>query len=76
VSTEPSPDEERRRRRHDVRTPLTIVSGFAEVLAADRPLSDAVRRDYASRIQAAAEELRVMLDELLKDPEDLGEQSS
>jgi signal transduction histidine kinase len=76
VSTEPSPDEARRRLRHDVRTPLTIVSGFAEVLAADRPLSDAARRDYASRIQAAAEELRVMLDALLEDPQDLGEQSS
>jgi signal transduction histidine kinase len=76
VSAEPSPDEARRRLRHDVRTPLTIVAGFAEVLAADRPLSDAARRDYATRIQAAAEELRVMLDELLEDPEDLGEQSS
>jgi signal transduction histidine kinase len=76
VSDEPSPDEARRRLRHDVRTPLTIVTGFAEVLAADRPLSDEARRDYAARIQAAAEELRVMLDELLEDPDELGEQSS
>ena len=58
MSAELPPDEARRRLRHDVRTPLTIVTGFAEVLAADRPLSDAVRRDYAARIQAAAEELR------------------
>ena len=76
MSGDPPPDEARRRLRHDVRTPLTIVSGFAEVLASDRPLSDAVRRDYATRIQVAAEELRVMLDELLEDPEGLGEQSS
>jgi signal transduction histidine kinase len=62
------PDEERRRLRHDFRTPLTVVTGFAEVLAADRPLSDAVRRDYAARIQAAAEEIRTMLDELLDEP--------
>jgi signal transduction histidine kinase len=62
------PDEERRRLRHDFRTPLTVVTGFAEVLAADRPLSDAVRRDYAARIQAAAEEIRTMLDELLEEP--------
>jgi signal transduction histidine kinase len=62
------PDEQRRRLRHDLRTPLTVVTGFAEVLAADRPLSDAVRRDYATRIQAAAEELRTMLDELLDEP--------
>jgi signal transduction histidine kinase len=60
-------DDERWRLRHDFRTPLTIVTGFAEVLAADRPLSDADRRDYAARIQAAAEEIRVMLDDLLDD---------
>jgi signal transduction histidine kinase len=60
-------DDERRRLRHDFRTPLTIVTGFAEVLAADRALSDADRRDYAARIQAAAEEIRVMLDDLLDD---------
>ena len=33
----PVTEDERRRLRHDLRTPLTIVSGFAEVLAADRP---------------------------------------
>jgi signal transduction histidine kinase len=76
VSAGRPPDEARRRLLHDVRTPLTIVTGFAEFLAADRPLSDAVRRDYATRIQSAAEELRGMLDELLEDPGDLGEQSS
>jgi len=70
------PDDARRRLQHDLRNPLTIVTGFAEVLAADRPLSDAVRRDYAARIQAAAEEIRVMVDQLLEDPGDLGGQSS
>ena len=59
-------DEEVRRVRHDLRTPLTIVSGFAEVLAADRVISDADRREYAARIQAAANELRSMLDDLLE----------
>jgi signal transduction histidine kinase len=59
------PEEERRRLRHDLRSPLTIIAGFAEVLASERPLSDAVRRDYAARIQAAAEELRTLLDERL-----------
>jgi signal transduction histidine kinase len=61
-------EDERRRIRHDLRTPLTIVSGFSEVLAADRPISDEARRDYAARIHAAAEELRVMIDELLDQP--------
>jgi signal transduction histidine kinase len=61
-------EEERRRLRHDLRTPLTIVTGFSEVLAADRPISDEARRDYAARIHAAAEELREMLDALLEEP--------
>ena len=59
-------EEERRRLRHDMNTPLTIVSGFSEVLAADRPISDEARRDYAARIHAAAEELREMIDQLLE----------
>jgi signal transduction histidine kinase len=61
-----SAEEERRRRlRHDLRTPLTIVSGFAEVLAADREITDADRREYASRIQAAAVEIGELVDALL-----------
>ena len=59
-------DAERRRRlRHDLRTPLTIVSGFAEVLAADRPISEADRREYATRIHAAALEIGELVDALL-----------
>jgi signal transduction histidine kinase len=61
-------DDERRRLRHDVRTPLTIVTGFSEVLAADRPISDETRRDYAARIHAAAQELYEMIDALLDEP--------
>ena len=61
-------DSDRRRRlRHDLRTPLTIVSGFAEVLAAERPISDADRRDYASRIHAAAIEIGELVDALLEE---------
>jgi signal transduction histidine kinase len=59
-------DDERRRLRHDLRTPLTIVAGFAEVLASDRQISDELRRDYAERILTAAKELRAMLDEMLE----------
>jgi two-component system phosphate regulon sensor histidine kinase PhoR len=62
-----SADERRRRLRHDLRTPLTIVSGFAEVLAADRVISDADRREYASRIHAAAIEIGDLVDALLED---------
>ena len=58
--------ETRRRLRHDLRTPLTIVAGFAEVLAGDRPISDADRREFATRIQDAAAEIRRMIDSALE----------
>ncbi len=60
-------EQRRRELRHDFRTPLTIVGGFAEVLASDRSISDSDRRDYAARIQEAAAEIRQMLDDLLED---------
>ena len=60
-------EERRRRLRHDLQTPLTIVAGFAEVLASDRVISDADRREYATRIQAATNEIRALLDDLLED---------
>ena len=58
--------EARRRLRHDLRTPLTIVAGFAEVLAADREISDKDRRDFAARIQDAAGEIRALIDAVLE----------
>ena len=59
--------EARRRLRHDLRTPLTIVAGFAEVLAGERNISEADRREFATRIQDAADELRKLLDDVLED---------
>jgi signal transduction histidine kinase len=59
-------DDARRRLRHDLRTPLTIVAGFAEVLAADRPITDQDRRDFAKRIQDAAAEIRELIDSVLE----------
>jgi signal transduction histidine kinase len=62
-----SSDEDRRRRlRHDLRSPLTIITGFAELLASEKPIAETTRREYAARIQAAAIELRTMLDEELE----------
>ncbi len=62
----PEFDEEARRRlRHDLRTPLTIVAGFAEVLAADRQISESDRREFATRIQEAAGEIRKLIDDTL-----------
>ena len=48
--------------RHDLRTPLTVVIGFAEILAGERPLKDEDRRDYAERVLSAAIEIREMID--------------
>jgi signal transduction histidine kinase len=58
--------ETRRRLRHDLRTPLTIVAGFAEVLAADRPITEEDRRDFAARIVNAAGEIRDLIDRVLE----------
>ena len=59
-------DEARRRLRHDLRTPLTIVAGFAEVLASEREFSDEERREFAGRILQAATEIRSLIDETLE----------
>ena len=53
------------RLRHDLRAPLTVVIGFAELLASDRPLSDEQRREYAQRALDAAVELRELIDSKL-----------
>jgi len=53
-----------RRLRHDVQSPLTVISGFASVLA-DEALPDEQRREYADRIVAAADEVRRLVDALV-----------
>ena len=53
-----------RQLRHDLRTPLTVVLGFAELMAGERPLSDEQRRDYSERVLKAAVEMRDALDAL------------
>jgi signal transduction histidine kinase len=49
------------RLRHDLRTPLTIIAGFAELLAGEEPVPDDRRREYAQRIVNAAEDMRELL---------------
>jgi signal transduction histidine kinase len=48
--------------RHDLRTPLTVVIGFAEILSGERPLTDDERRDYAQRVLSAGLEMRGLID--------------
>jgi K+-sensing histidine kinase KdpD len=49
---------------HDLRTPLTIVQGFADLLSRrGAALSDDQRDEYVSRIAAAAGEMKAILDD-------------
>jgi signal transduction histidine kinase len=65
VSDGSSEADRRHRLRHDLRSPLTIITGFAELLASDKPIAEDTRREYAARIQAAGVDLRTLLDEWL-----------
>jgi signal transduction histidine kinase len=48
---------------HDLRTPLTIVEGFSDLLMRrGAELEPAEREEYVQRIAAAARELRELLD--------------
>ena len=49
--------------RHDVRSPLTVIAGFADLLSHDGEVRPEVRQDYARRIAAAADEIRQRLEE-------------
>ena len=49
---------------HDLRTPLTIVQGFADLLARrGAALTDEQRDEYVTRIAAAAGEMKAILDD-------------
>ena len=48
---------------HDLRTPLTIITGFADLLDRQRDkLTDEQRDEYLTRIAAAARDLGSILD--------------
>jgi signal transduction histidine kinase len=51
------------RLRHDLRTPLTVVIGFAEILAGEKALSEEQRHDYAARVLSAALEIRTVVED-------------
>jgi signal transduction histidine kinase len=49
---------------HDLRTPLTIVQGFADLLSRrGATLTDEQREEYVTRIAAAAGEMKAILDD-------------
>ena len=49
---------------HDLRTPLTAINSYSEMLMGDLP--EAERREYANRIRERAEELGGLTEELFK----------
>ena len=55
-------DEQIASLRHDLRNPLAVILGFADLLASEREISSEQRREYADRIRAAAAEIRRELD--------------
>jgi signal transduction histidine kinase len=58
------PDERLVSLVHDLRTPLTIVQGFADLMARrGATLTDEQREEYVSRIAAAAGEMKSILDD-------------
>ncbi|MGI8622409.1 MAG: histidine kinase dimerization/phospho-acceptor domain-containing protein [Solirubrobacteraceae bacterium] len=59
-------DEALRKLRHDLRSPLFAIAGFAQLLSGDRELADAERRDYAERILRASRDLERLMDEALE----------
>jgi signal transduction histidine kinase len=54
-----------RKLRHDLRSPLVVITGFAQLLSGDREISDAERRDYAERILRASQELEALMSDAL-----------
>ncbi len=56
-------DERLRTLVHDLRTPLAVVVGFAELLERDPgPMTEA-QRDFVARIAEGAQQMRELLDE-------------
>ena len=52
------------RLRHDLASPLTVVIGFAELMAGEQPITDEQRRDYSERMLDAAFEMRALIDSI------------
>jgi signal transduction histidine kinase len=56
------PGERLARVVHDVRTPLTIIGGFADMLVRRPDMDEEQRNDFIARIADAARDMRAILD--------------
>lgn len=60
-----TPDEDDLSRlRHDLRSPLAVIAGFADVIANRDGITAEERREFAARITDAVEEIRGLVREL------------
>jgi signal transduction histidine kinase len=61
--TDNDPNERLLTLAHDLRTPLTLVTGFAQMLARDRgELTELQRTEYLTRLAECAREMTEILD--------------
>jgi signal transduction histidine kinase len=58
-------EETLRKLRHDLRSPLVVIAGFAQLLTGDRDISEEERRDYAERILRASQEMEQLMSDAL-----------
>ena len=56
-------DERLTRLVHDLRTPLTIAGGFADLLLSGAALPEDKQREYLQRILAATRDMKGLLDD-------------
>ena len=54
-------EETLRKLRHDLRSPLVVITGFAQLMSGDREITEQERRDYAERILRAAQEMEQLM---------------
>jgi signal transduction histidine kinase len=54
-------NETLRKLRHDLRSPLVVITGFAQLMSGDREVSEQERRDYSERILRAAQEMEQLM---------------
>jgi len=60
---EPDPDAHLAKLVHDLRSPLMVAEGFAQLLARDEgKLTPEQRADFAGRVESAMADMRALLD--------------